>query len=57
MPIVFINKEQFTRNGWSGIGDYNFELTKTFEALLLVSLYIFIFVLVSFIHFFPMFQM
>lgn len=49
MPIVFINKEQFTRNGWSGIGDYNFELTKTFEALLLVSLYIFIFVLVSFI--------
>lgn len=49
MIIIFINKDKYTQYGWTAIGNYNFEPDKTFEVLSLIFLYIFIFVIISFI--------
>jgi|SaaInlLV_10m_DNA_2_1039722.scaffolds.fasta_scaffold00782_10 hypothetical protein len=49
MPIIFINKDKYQEVGWSGIGSYDFSYNQTFEALSVVSLYLIIFVLISYL--------
>ena len=48
MPLIFMHKEKYTRSGWSGIGDYAFEIHKTIEAFSVIIFYIVFFVFFSY---------
>ena len=49
IPIVFYNSEKYRESGWDGIGLYKFDHSQTFNVLIVVSIYLFLFVIMALI--------